>query len=125
MDGRGLHFGLEQNGGQEDLGRDVRRLRSRFPSGGADPIGVNAVPHQMRHSGVSIDRATDRQILESISKRDRWMSQKSVIRYEKIGRLNDTWAGWEDEQKRYTDHCEANLSNHFLKGIHPPAFVKK
>ena len=48
-------------------------------------LQVNMVPCQGRHSGASVHRAENLRTLESIQKRGRWKSAKSVRRYEKNG----------------------------------------
>ena len=54
-------------------------------------LDVSAVPYMMRHSGPSIDRAGNYRNIEEIRKRGRWASHKSVVRYEKAGRLSKAW----------------------------------
>ena len=46
-------------------------------------LQVDMVPYQGRHSGASVDRAENLRTSESIQKRGRWKSAKSVRRYEK------------------------------------------
>ena len=45
-----------------------------------------------RRSGDSVDRAEDLRTLESMQKRGRWKSAKSARRYEKSGRVNQSWS---------------------------------
>ena len=54
-------------------------------------LHLRLVAYQMRHSGASVDRAVRRRTLEQIQKRGRWQSHHSVRRYEKTGRLNESW----------------------------------
>ena len=51
-------------------------------------LNVNSyVPYQLRHGGPSYDRVTQRRSLEAIQKRGRWKQLRSVMRYEKAGRV--------------------------------------
>ncbi|CAK0800111.1 unnamed protein product, partial [Prorocentrum cordatum] len=70
----------------------------------ATNIGVDVVPYQGRHSGASLDRATGRRPLEEVQKRGRWAAMSSVKRYEKSGRLNESWEKLGDASKA---HCAA------------------
>ena len=87
-------------------------------------LDLEAVPYQMRHSGASIDRALSTRSLDSIAKRGRWMAQKSVRRYEKMGRLNETWQELKPKQRTYMEFCEKSLAKTFLTGVLPSPFVK-
>ena len=49
------------------------------------------VPYQARHSGPSIDRANKVRDLEEVQTRGGWLTRKSVMRYEKAGRLAASW----------------------------------
>ena len=100
----------------ESFARSFRRA--------AASLRIDAVPYQMRHSGASIDRATERRTLESIAKRGRWLSQKSVRQYEKMGRLNETWNELDHQQKKYMETCEKELENTFLRGVLPTTLAK-
>ena len=53
-------------------------------------IDLSLVPHLARHSGASIDRAQDSRSQAEVAKRGRWQVIKSVRRYKKRGRLNET-----------------------------------
>ena len=79
-------------------------------------IGVELVPYLCRHSGASLDRASRLRSQEEVQKRGRWASMASVRRYEKHGRLNDTWRTLTEEQQRRFELCEANLARGILFG---------
>ncbi|CAK0861934.1 unnamed protein product [Prorocentrum cordatum] len=72
----------------------------------AHNIGVDAVPYQGRHSGASLDRASNRRTQEEVQKRGRWATLTSVKRYEKAGRLNESWEGLSELTKSF---CVAAL----------------
>ncbi|CAK0791289.1 unnamed protein product [Prorocentrum cordatum] len=76
----------------------------RFFRRAATNIGADVVPHQGRHSGASLDRATGRRSLEEVQKRGRWAAMSSVKRYEKSGRPNESWEKLGDASKA---HCAA------------------
>ena len=54
-------------------------------------LKIELVPYQARHSGPSIDRASNARSQEEVRKRGGWVSRQSVARYEKAGRLAATW----------------------------------
>ena len=78
----------------------------------AHNIGVDAVPYQGRHSGASLDRASNRRTQEEVQKRERWATLTSVKRYEKAGRLNESWECLSELTKA---HCVAALR--FLEDV--------
>eukprot|EP00435_Cladocopium_sp_Y103_P042465 s504_g11.t1 len=57
----------------------------------AKELKLPVVPYQARHSGPSIDRANKVRDLEEVQKRGGWLTRKSVMRYEKAGRLAASW----------------------------------
>lgn len=54
-------------------------------------LKIQAVPYQARHSGPSIDRAQNLRTQAEVHKRGRWRSHRSLVRYEKHGRLQTVW----------------------------------
>ena len=55
-------------------------------------LQVDVVPCRGRHSGASVESAENLRTLESTQKRGRWKSAKSVRRYVKSGRVNQSWS---------------------------------
>ena len=45
-------------------------------------------------------------------------------RYEKMGRLNETWQELKPKQRTYMEFCEKSLEKTFLTGVLPSPFVK-
>ena len=88
----------------------------------AQKIGVHLVPYQARHSGASIDAANGIRSIQAIQKRGRWASKRSVLRYEKAGRLQDTWRDLSAGQKDHFRRCAESLRTVLLegKGFPPP-----
>ena len=88
----------------------------------ARSIQVPIVPYQARHSGASIDASRRLRPLLEVQKRGRWQTMKSVTRYEKGGRLAETWKTLTAAQKRHFEVCENNLERIILhrQGL-PPA----
>ena len=80
-----------------------------------DPF-LEMVPYLMRHSGASIDRATDVRDQVETTKRGRWAAARSVRRYEKRGRLNETWRTLSTAQQAYCEACARNLERIVLFG---------
>ena len=85
-------------------------------------IGVPLVPYQGRHSGASIDAARRHRPLLEIQKRGRWASLKSVTRYEKSGKLSETWRSLTPIQRRHFEVCEGAIERAVLhrRGLPPP-----
>ena len=54
----------------------------------ANNIGIETVPHQMKHSHASLDLVHNVRTLTACQKRCRWASLNSLKRNEKHGRLN-------------------------------------
>jgi hypothetical protein len=87
----------------------------------AASVGVDAVPYQARHSGASVDRAEGSRSLEACQKRGRWASAKSVKRYEKAGRLNQTWRELSAPLQAHCAHCANILEDVLVRGAVCPA----
>ena len=73
-------------------------------------LGVELVPYQARHSGASLDRVDNRRPQLEVQKRGRWRSYKSLVRYEKAGRLQYTAAQASPQLRAYTEACAARLA---------------
>ena len=50
-----------------------------------------AGPYQLRHSGASWDRLNKRRTQEEVQKRGQWKTMKSLVRYEKHGRITQNF----------------------------------
>jgi len=83
-------------------------------------LGLKLVPYLMRHSGASIDRATDVRSQSEVGKRGRWASVRSIRRYEKRGRLNETWRTLSPRLQAHCVKCHASLESIVLHGEPPP-----
>ena len=90
-------------------------------------LGVTVVPYQCRHSGASHDRAAQLRPLFEVQKRGQWKSDKSVMRYEKAGRLAQTFAmyplvlqGWIESVAPH--HADILLGRRSVP-INPPPFA--
>ena len=86
----------------------------------ATNVGVDAVPYQGRHSGASLDRGEDARSLNSVQKRGRWASSKSVKRYEKAGLLNRSWTVLNPATKAHCEPCLHMIGDVLLRGVAPP-----
>ena len=107
-----------------DHPRRVNTGGERWFSRGAEAIGVGLVPYQARHSGASIDAANNVRGLPSIQKRGRWASKKPVQRYEKAGRLQDTWRELTSWQKDHFKLCAESLRSVMLENRgYPPVMA--
>ena len=105
------------------MGMDYLEFADGFARG-AEAIGVALVPYQARHSGASIDAANNVRGLPSIQKRGRWASKKSVQRYEKAGRLQDTWRDLSAQQKEHFKLCAESLRTVMLENRGYPPKMK-
>ena len=75
------------------------------------------VAYQARHSGASIDAAERSRTLEQIRKRGRWKTAKSVMRYEKAGRLQKTFLQLTGAQQHRAYRAAAGLEDVILRGV--------
>ena len=75
------------------------------------------VPYQARHSGASCDRAAGDRLLEAIRKRGRWRSHKSLVRYEKAGRLAVSAKTYDAKQAAFFEKCARLLEDVMLGRI--------
>ena len=82
-------------------------------------VGIRAVPYQARHSGASIDRLKEVRTLGEVQKRGRWMSHKSVARYEKGGRLGEQMNRLPKALQEHLGRCLSGLAD-FVSGRLPP-----
>ena len=67
-----------------------------------------------------MDVANRVRTLDTVRKRGRWQSAKSVARYEKSGRLQDTWRELNDRQKNYLLLCVDAVEQVVLHGKGAP-----
>ena len=79
-------------------------------------IGIEAVPYQMRHSGPSLDLAQGIRDITSCQKLGFWATMTSLKRYEKHGRLNDTWRLLSPGTQAYCLTCEHDAEGYILAG---------
>ena len=84
-------------------------------------LGLDLVPYLARHSGASIDRATGFRSLAEVQRMGRWQAPRSVRRYEKMGRLNDTWRSLSVKQQSYFELYERSLIPAVTHGLLPLA----
>ena len=69
----------------------------------------NMVPYSLRHSGASWDATSGRRSLQGIQKRGRWKSHKSLVRYEKSGRIGVEYAKIPVEVRTWMERCVSRL----------------
>ena len=79
-------------------------------------VRIEAVPYQMRHPGPSLDLAQGIRDITSCQKRGRWATMTSLKRYEKHGRLNDTWRLLSPGTQAYCLTCEHDAEGFILAG---------
>jgi hypothetical protein len=83
-------------------------------------LGVPLVPYVMRHSGVTIDRAEGTRTAEEAQKRGRWRQAKSMRRYEKAGRLADSWRHLGGSVQQHCRQMSARIAEFIVGGGRPP-----
>ena len=79
-------------------------------------LQVDMLPYQGRHSGASVNRTENLRTLESIQKRGRWRSAKSVRRYEKSGRVNQSWSELAPLVQAHCEHSNNLMPSVLLHG---------
>jgi hypothetical protein len=85
-------------------------------------LKTEMTPYHMRHSGASFDRLYKHRGLDSIQKRGRWKSFKSVTRYEKATRAMAAVEGLSPQLRRFAEHSEAHLKQLLLGSCKPRKF---
>jgi len=65
----------------------------------------NFVPYELRHAGPSWERLLNLRTLAEVQKRGRWKTLKSVMRYEKAGRLQQEMARMEPSLRHHLEEC--------------------
>ncbi|CAK0856139.1 unnamed protein product, partial [Prorocentrum cordatum] len=78
---------------------------------------VGGSPHWLRHSGPSNDRFEKRADLQSIQKRGRWVSFKSVTRYDKHAQLLKQLEKCEPSQIRSAMRAASSLPARLLRSL--------
>lgn len=100
-------------------GMDYPQLLSEFKSAAKELRIKDFNPGLGWHSGASINRASKKRGITAIQKRGRWASFSSVRRYEKEGRLNDSWASLTPQQQGYCTAGELQIKEALLHGKVP------
>ena len=80
---------------------------------------AKTVPYQLRHSGPSADRAEGRRSLPEVKKRGCWKSDRSVLRYEKAGRLATSARQISPAVQAYLVECERMIAEIMLGRVPP------
>ena len=112
---------LSEKGGSESLfGCTYLDFASALGSA-CRRLNLKVVGYQMRHSGASMDRADGSRGLEAVQKRGRWHAQRSVRRYEKHGRLIESWRSPGASQQSYFEVCVLLLAVVIVGGVSPPS----
>ena len=88
-------------------------------------LRLQVVPYEARHSMPSIDRAEHWRTTEDTRKRGRWMSHKSMLRYEKAGRLAAAARDYPPGVNEHLDLCALHVADVLIQGtldkVPPPA----
>ena len=83
-------------------------------------LGVSLVPYAMRHSGVTIDRAERKRSQEEAQRRGRWKQASSMRRYEKSGRLGDSWRQLGPSVQTHCQQMRGRIAEFVVGGAMPP-----
>jgi hypothetical protein len=83
-------------------------------------MNIALVPYIMRHSGVTIDRAENARSVEECQKRGRWKQPSSMRRYEKSGRLGDSWRLLGTAMQTHCKQMRARITEFLVGGARPP-----
>ena len=84
-------------------------------------LNFDLSPYQMRHSGPSIDRASNWRSPLEVQKRGGWKSAKSVTRYEKSARLGAAFLELPLRVRQHCQWCEEHLGDVILNRKSPLA----
>ncbi|CAK0908201.1 unnamed protein product [Prorocentrum cordatum] len=76
----------------------------------------------LRHSGASRDFANQLRPLSEVKRRGRWMSEASVRRYEKGGRLAEQFSKLPPDLEKHALRCHRALPEVLLGGRAAPPF---
>ena len=87
-------------------------------------LQIDMVPHEDRHSGASVDGAENTRTLESVQKRERWVSAKYVRRYEKSGRVKQTWSQLAPQDQAHCELCNNFVPSFLLHGHASPTLLQ-
>ena len=71
-------------------------------------------PHQLRHGGATEELTSRLRAFNQIKARGRWMTDQSVRRYAKVGRVQDLPNKMSPSQTRYCQWSEKNMERVFL-----------
>ena len=77
-------------------------------------LPFEAVPHQARRSGASLDAARSYRSRKAIMDRGRWSSQNSLLRYEKHARVGQSLNSLDPTWRAYCEVAERQLADMFL-----------
>ena len=77
------------------------------------------VLYQLRHGGASHEALTGFRPISGIKHRGRWLSDTSVRRYEKGGRVNQVLSEPPEKLRRHADACALRIGS-ILCGTSPP-----
>ena len=84
----------------------------------------NAVPYQSCHSGATRDRALNLRLLDEVRQRGRRQCVKSLVRYEKSGRLNKAYEQLPAPTRSHLELCANQLEGIVLGRVPCPAALK-
>ena len=84
---------------------------------------VDIHPYQLRHTGASVEFASQSRSLAEIKRRGRWKSDTSVRRYEKGGRLSDQLRKLDGRTRSHVLLCGRVIHDVLLRRRPPPAWA--
>ena len=80
---------------------------------------AHLVPYQLRHSGASIDRASNTRTVEEVKKRGRWKTSRSLVRYERHARLGAAYQKFSEPQRAHFARCQQLIEGVLLGQVDP------
>ena len=83
-------------------------------------LNWDVVPYQARHSGASADRAERLRPQDAVQKRGRWAALRSVRRYQKAGRLSQSWSRLNQDDRAHCEACMKMVEDVVLRGSPAP-----
>ena len=104
----------------EKLFRQSQEQHARVLGRGFRAVGLKGqVPYGPRHGGAAHDRLRRHRSMPEIKKRGRWKHDKSVVRYERAGRIQQVIERTDRAARDYCKFAEQHLESIMMRGRAP------
>lgn len=97
----------------------MEEYRHAFSMAG-ESLGISGLhPYQLRHGGAAEDLNSKTREYSSVKARGRWMTDQSVRRYTKVGKLQALMTQLSPANLEYCRWCQRNMEK-VIRGLIPP-----